>query len=259
VLGGLGQQAVGEPLERQAGVVRGVRHRVDHLLGDGHRQRRQRREPLGQLERPREALARAGDFRHEPEPVRLLRAEPAAEQHELLRPRRADEPHQPMRSARAGEDADADLRQGERRARLGDPEVRRQRELEAAAEAVAGDRADRRLGETSDPLVDGAGRAIVGEDRRRVHVAQLADVGAGRERARTPAEDHARARAHVVLVERVADRRLELRRERVELLLAAQRDHGRRAVAAHVDERASHADAASRRGATSARVIAPPR
>ena len=77
----------------------------------------------------------------------------------------------------------ANLGEAEDGGRVGDAEVGGERELEAAAEAVAVDRAEGRLGERGDRLVHAAGLAVVGEDRLGVSVGELGDVGAGRERA----------------------------------------------------------------------------
>src|SRR4051794_21005790 len=110
-----------------------------------------------------------------PERARRGGVEPLAEQHDPLRPRRADERGEPVRAAAARQDPDADLGQAERRARLGDAEVARERELEPAAQAPAGDRGDRRDGEGGDALVDRPARAVVVEDRAGVAVAELGD------------------------------------------------------------------------------------
>ena len=100
---------------------------------------------------------------------------------------------------------------------LGHAEVARERELQAAAQAPAGDRRDRRLGQGGHALVDVAGGAVVGEDRRRVHVAQLGDVGAGRERTLAAGEHDAARVADLGPLERVVERALERARQRVEL------------------------------------------
>ena len=69
-------------------------------------------------------------------------------------------------------------------ARVGDPEVARQRQLEPAAQAPAADRRDRRLRQRGDTVVDAAGVAVVGQRLGRARLLHLAHVGA---RPRTPA------------------------------------------------------------------------
>src|SRR5205814_9533807 len=103
------------------------------------------------------------------------------------RERLPDRSRQPLRAARTRDDPEAGLRLAEARRLGGDDQVARQRELAAAAEAVARDRGDERRPEVPDrvPALDPA--RVVALDRARAR--ELADVGAGRERALGAAED----------------------------------------------------------------------
>ena len=71
---------------------------------------------------------------------------PAGED-QVLGPGRADQPGQPLGAAGAGDQAEQDLRLAELGVLGGDPEVGAQRQLAAAAQRVAGDRGDHRLGD----------------------------------------------------------------------------------------------------------------
>ena len=70
-----------------------------------------------------------------------------------------------------------------------------------------------------------------------VPLGELGDVGACGEGAAGAGHDDAGARTELVGGQRVGERLLHRRRERVQLLLAAQRQHADRAVAGDVDER----------------------
>ena len=102
---------------------------------------------------------------------------------DLLGPRRPDQAGQPLGAAAAGEDPEQDLREADPRGVAGDAQVARERDLEPAAERVATDRGDHRPRDRRE-RVDGA--AERGADQlRRDGIGELADVGAGRERAVT--------------------------------------------------------------------------
>src|SRR5205085_10350206 len=100
-----------------------------------------------------------------------------------------DRARQPLRAARAGDDPEAGLGLAEARRLGGDDQVARHGELAAAAEAVARHRGDERRPEVPDrvPALDAA--RVVELDRARAR--ELADVGAGRERALGAAENDA--------------------------------------------------------------------
>ncbi len=165
-----------------------------------------------------------------------MRGQAIAEQDQALGLRGAEKARRAHGSARAREDADPDLREAEHGALVGDSEVGRERELEAAAEAVAVDRGERRLRQRRELLVDVSRLAVVAQDRLRVAVGELGDVGAGGERAARSGDHDGAARPHVVGGERVAQLALHRGRDRVQLLVAVELDHRDRAVAFDCDE-----------------------
>ena len=75
--------------------------------------------------------------------------EPAGED-QVLGLAGADQPGEPLGAAGAGDDAEQDLGLAEHGVLGGEPDVGAQRELAAAAERVAGDRGDDRLGDLRD-------------------------------------------------------------------------------------------------------------
>ena len=146
-------------LDLQAGVEVDLEAAVDGLLGRAHGVRRR----LGELRGPRHRLGvhlvGGHDPVHQADGERLVGLdEPAGEDH-VLRPARTDQPGQPLGAAGARDDAEQDLGLAEHRVVGGDPDVGAQRQLAAAAERVAGDRRDDRLG---DPRHGGERRGQAG-------------------------------------------------------------------------------------------------
>ena len=101
---------------------------------------------------------------------RLVGVDEPAGEDQVQRAAHADDARQALRAAVDQRHAPAALGEAERRALGGDPQVAPQRELEAAGQAPAGDRGDRRLG-----------RRQAGEAQRPVGV-----VEARRRRSRSP-------------------------------------------------------------------------
>ena len=197
-------------------------------------------ERVCQLERAVERAAGGDDLRHEPCGERLVGRQAPAEQNQLFGARRAEQARGAHGAARAGQDPDRHLREPEHGGLVGNPKVRRERQLEPAAEAVAVDRADRRLREGRNALVDASAPAVVAGDRLRVAVGELRDVGAGREGAPAAGEDEAGAVAHLGLFDRVAERLFERRRQCVQLLRPAKAEDAHVTLEAHLDERLAH-------------------
>src|SRR5436190_3869196 len=139
-----------------------------------------------------------GEF-DEPPRLGLPRPNPLARHHE---PRRAPTAHVlpgALRPAAAGEEAEIHLGEAELRLRVRHAQVARERDLEAAAEAVTVDRGDDRDGCPLDQVGDGldAGRALaVGPG-----LLEASDVGARRECPFPLAaqDDDARALAEIVV------------------------------------------------------------
>ena len=134
----------GEALDEQAGVARGLGHRVDRLPRDRDRERRLLGDAPRDRERVLDCLARRREPRDEARRGGVGGRDVLAEQDELLGLRRADEADEAVGAAAARQDADADLGEAEGRALAGDAEVAGERELEPAAEAPALDRRHRR-------------------------------------------------------------------------------------------------------------------
>ena len=85
------------------------------------------------------------DLGEEADRVRLLGVEDPAGEDDVERPALADDARQALRAAVDERDAPAALGEAEPRVRVADAQVAPQRELEAAGEAPAADRGDRRL------------------------------------------------------------------------------------------------------------------
>ena len=142
-----GEHRVRQALEHDPRRVRRLRRGVDRLLGHRRRKPGQLGESSRVLERASERRPGGDDLGHQAVRKRLVCVDALAQQHHLLGARGAEEARDPRGAARAREDAEADLGEAELRGVVGDPEVGGERELEPAAEAVAVDRADRRLRE----------------------------------------------------------------------------------------------------------------
>src|SRR6266699_3713474 len=113
----------------------------------------------------------------------FLRAESGTEEDELLRLWLSEDADESLTAAGPRHEADVHLRLPELRAFRGDPEVACDGELQAAAEAVAVDRGDRRLREIRQAAEDFLGAAGELPDLERLRdVAERRQVGAGAER-----------------------------------------------------------------------------
>jgi hypothetical protein len=107
-----------------------------------------------------DAPRRRHHLAHQAHRLRLARGHrPAGEQH-LHGIELAHRAHQPLRAADAGHDADADLGLGETRALAGDDDVAVHRQLGAAAEGIAADGSDHRLGAVLDRRPHALGVAL---------------------------------------------------------------------------------------------------
>ena len=76
-----------------------------------------------------------------------------------------------------------------------------------------------------EPLVDVAGVAVVGEDRRGSRIAELGHVGPRRERPALAGDHDGSARAELFRDERLTERDLNGSRERVELVRPPEHQH----------------------------------
>ena len=99
------------------------------------------------------------DLVDEADGQRLVRADHLSGEHQPLRQARPHAPRCPLRAAEPGIDADAGLREGQRRLRRGDDGVAGERELDAAAEREAVEARDDRLGARFDARGGAPGRA----------------------------------------------------------------------------------------------------
>ena len=99
----------------------------------------------GEGQRPRHRVV-VGDLVGEPDRQCLVGLHLATGEAQLLGPARADEAGEALRPAAARDDAEQDLGLAEHRPRAGDAVVARQRQLAAATERVAADRARSRTG-----------------------------------------------------------------------------------------------------------------
>ncbi len=166
-------------LDVEAGRERAVETRVDRALGKTHRDDR----AGGELSRPLECLVEHVAVVHhavdEPDSAGLVGSRPSSAPDQLLGARRPDQARQALRAATSWNDAEQDLRLTQPRGLPGDTQIARKPELEPTAQSEAADRRDYRTGNRRDGIERGAdGRAD--ETRRRL-IAELIDVGAGRE------------------------------------------------------------------------------
>ncbi len=97
-----------------------------------------------------------------------------------------DEARQALGATGTRDDAEQDLGLTESRPLTGDAQIARHRELEAAAQRIAANRGDDRTRDRVDRVERGA--EPVGDATRGRLVAELVDVGAGRERAVAPGD-----------------------------------------------------------------------
>ena len=125
------------------------------------------------------------DLVDDAEAQRVFGFERIAGQDRVHRRFRTDQSRQALRAAAARQQADLDLGQAHRRARRRDAIVAGERELESAAECGAVDRRDDRLRALFDVSAGRPLRLFIGTGR----LAEIADVGAGDERATLPGDD----------------------------------------------------------------------
>ena len=148
----LGAEQRGElhPLDLQAGGQVDAEAGVDGLLGGAQRERG----AAGVA--PHHVQGRLVDrvvrhhLVHQADLQRLGRADHPAAEHDVLGPGRADQAGQPLRSAGPGDDAEQDLGLADPGPLPRDAEIGGEGELEPAAQRVAGDRGDHRLGQGGD-------------------------------------------------------------------------------------------------------------
>ena len=147
------------------------------------------------LRRALQRRALLGDLVDESDAVRGRGVEQLPVEQHARRGRQADAAGKPLRRAGAGDEAEADLRHTQARARVGDDEVADQRDLQTAADGVALERGDHRPVERLPRAEHAARERDVLLHRRRVaqHPVELAEIGAGEEApaARAREDDHA--------------------------------------------------------------------
>ena len=136
----------------------------------------------------------------------------------------ADRPGQAGQPAGAGKDAQRDLGQLEARRLVGDPQVGRQRQLQAAADRPAGDGGDRGLRQRRQRLPQPSRAAVVADGRLGAGIRELGEVGAGRERPLGAGHDHGARLPHRGRRQRGQVLLAQLLGQRVQLLVAAQPD-----------------------------------
>ena len=134
-------------------------------------------QPPGEGDRALPELAFLGQRIDHAPILRVAGAERGAGQNDVERRLDPDEARQALRAAGAGDEAELDLRQAAFGRGDGDPVMRGQRDLEAAAERRAVQGGDHRLLGVLYPVEH------VGKKRRRVRLAEFGDVGAGDEGA----------------------------------------------------------------------------
>ena len=182
----------------------------------------------------RDVLPGRHDLVHQPDAVRLVRVNGPPGEDQLERAAEADDPRQPLRAAVDQRHAPAALEQAESRALGGDAQVAPQRKLDAARQAPARDRRDRRL------LRHDAGEAhrafgVVGLERRdRLEIGARAEgdvSGAGQ-------DHHARVVVGLERSQRLAERLRGRPVDGVAALRAVDRHHGGAAGALVADGRA---------------------
>ena len=149
----LGAEQRGElhPLDLQAGGQVDAEAGVDGLLGGAQRERRAAGVALHQVHGGLVHRVVRHHLVHQADLQRLGGVDHPAAEHDVLGPGRADQAGQPLRPAGPGDDAEQDLGLADPGPLPRDPEVGGQRELQAAAQRVAGDRGDHRLGAWRPP------------------------------------------------------------------------------------------------------------
>src|SRR4029079_19508976 len=202
------------------------------------------------LESAPERFPCGNDLRDDAEGEGFGRVEAPAQEHQLFRLPGPDQADEPVGASGAREDAELDLGQSDSRGLVGDAQVGCGGALEPAAETPAADGRDRRHRQCGDALVDVAGVRVVSGDGSCVRLGELVDVRAGGERLPGSRDHDAVAAAHILSAERVEKLAFHGTGERIQLLLALQRDHADVFLAADVDE--AHPRTPSRTAASSA-------
>jgi hypothetical protein len=130
---------------------------------------------------------------HQADAQRLRGRDAHAGEDHLERLAASHEPRQPLRAAAARDDGQVDLGEPELRVFGGDADVAGQGQLEAAAEGVAADRRDDRLGAPIHLAAEVHAPPRLAELGGHRRLQELPDVGARREGLVAAARDHHRA------------------------------------------------------------------
>jgi hypothetical protein len=120
---------------------------------------------------------------------RTVRVEGAPREDQVFRARWADQPSQPLRAARPGDHTEQDFRLADLGILGADTHIGGQREFAAAAERIASDRRDDRLGNRRHRRECRVQRLDASHHVGVAHGGHLFDVGSGGERARAAVED----------------------------------------------------------------------
>ena len=140
--------------------------------------------------RARFQLRREDHFVDESDAKRVFAGHGLAAQHHVQRAAHADEARQSLRASRTRKGADPALREPERDAGCGKPEVAAERELEPSSERHAVENGNRHEPGTRDGVDGSADRGVVRKARGEVHALAFLEVGAGAERATAAAQQH---------------------------------------------------------------------
>src|SRR5579875_1800326 len=179
------------PLDVQALGDRPAEAGVDGPLGERLGEHGARGEPAGEGERLLEQGAVVDHPVDEPHGEGLGSEDVAAGEDELLRARGPDAARQALGAAGPGDDPERHLGQPETGAGRGEAQVTGERELEAAAEGVAGDRRERRPREAGEAIA-GAAEGVEEAGGAR-GVRQLGHLRTGSEvRCAAPEDERAR-------------------------------------------------------------------
>ena len=191
------------------------------------------REHAGKTARLGHELGSGNDPIHQPDPVRLLRADRVTRQHQLERATGPDETWQPLAAAVTGNQPEIDLWLSELRGVGGQTDRAGHGELAASTQRIAIDRGDDRLPEILEQVEDVLPpQRVVARARRRL-LRQFVDVGSGHERlvSGTRQDDAANGRVVPQVQNRAAKLVERFGVERVEHLGPVDRHDSSRAVA----------------------------
>ena len=164
----------------------------DGALGGPDRHRGVRGDLPGELEGRGAVLAARYPPVDEPEPFRLVGADPASGQDEVRGPARTEPPRGQLRAAAAGHEADRHLRQSEHRRVVRHDQVAGQRQLAAAAEGEAVDCGDGRLRQRQQGAEHAAHRGSLAQDVGVGHGGPFLQIRPGAEGAFPGGTEHDR-------------------------------------------------------------------